>query len=268
VEKKYHVPKNSYMPVKYTSAEEAVKEIKGGNRVFVHGSAATPLHLLKALFERKSELKNVELICITTLGDGVFDVADFGKSFFINSLFVSENRREIVNSNDGCYVPVFLSEIPLLFKKGILPVDIALIHVSPPDKHGYCSLGTSVDVAVSAIQNAHYTEMFSDGILPLIEKGIINNKFKNKHSGKIATSFAVGSRKLYDFIDDNPEVNFLTIDYVNDPRIISSNPEFGVANLFGKNLKQRTVALVGIAHPKHRENLNHEIFKRFGGLLV
>jgi acyl-CoA hydrolase len=270
------------MPVKYTSAEKAVKEIKSGNRVFVHGSAATPLHLLRALFERKNELKNVELVCITTLGDGIFDIPDFGKSFFINSLFVSENTREIVNSNDGCYVPVFLSEIPLLFKKNILPVDVALIHVSPPDKHGYCSLGTSVDVTVSAIQNAHYviaqvnpqmprthgdgiihigeinalveinellpevnyntktnadfikigqfcaeliedrstlqmgiggipnavlsclqnhkdlgihTEMFSDGILPLIEKGIINNKFKNKHGGKIVTSFALGSRK-------------------------------------------------------------------------
>ncbi len=420
---------------KYMSAAGAVKEVKSGNRVFVHGSAATPLHLLKALVERQKELSNVELVSITTLGDGIFDTPDFGKSFFINSLFVSENVRDVVNSSNGGYVPVFLSEIPLLFKKGILPIDVAMIHVSTPDKHGYCSLGTSVDVTVSAIQNARYviaqvntqmprthgdgiihldqinalvevdepilevsyesksnpdfikigkycaeliedgstlqmgiggipnavlsclhnhkdlgihSEMFSDGIIPLVEKGIITNKYKIKNPGKIVTSFAVGTRKLYDFVDDNPQVNFLTIDYVNDPRIISANPrvaavnsaleidltgqicadsigtyqysgvggqvdfmrgatlseggkpiiamnsttkngaskivpflkngagvvstrahvhyvvtEFGVAYLFGKNLKQRAHALAAIAHPNHREWLDKEIHTRF-----
>lgn len=424
----------------YTSANEAVKEVKSGDRVFIHGSAATPLHLLKALFKRKNDLRNVELLSITTLGEGIFDEPDFGKSFFMNSLFVSENVRGIVNSQDGSYVPVFLSEIHLLFKKGILPIDVALVHVSAPDKHGYCSLGTSVDIARSAINHAKYviaqvnrqmprthgdgivhvseinalveidepllevcyddkqnedfarigkfcaeliedrsvlqmgigaipnavlsclhnhkdlgihTEMFSDGVIPLVEKGIITNKYKVMQPGKIVTSFAIGTKKLYDFVDDNPLVVFLRIDYVNNTRVISANPkaigvnsaleidltgqvcadsigtyqysgvggqidfmrgaalseggkpiialnsttksgaskivpflkngagvvstrahvhyvvtEFGVVNLFGKNLKQRAIALASIAHPSHKEWLDKEIFTRFGGVGV
>lgn len=420
----------------YQAASEAVKEIKSGHRVFVHGSAATPLHLLKALFKRKDELTNVELVCISTLGDAGFDQKDFGKSFFINSLFVSENIREVVNSEHGDYIPVFLSEINQLFDKGILPLDIALIHVSPPDSHGYCSLGTSIDIARSAIRNAKYiiaqvnkqmprthgdgmvhintinafveidealpevsyqnkingnaltigkycaeliedrstlqmgigaipdavlsclhnhkdlgihTEMFSDGVIPLVEKGIVTNKYKNKHRGKIVTGFVIGTKKLYDFVNDNSSVAFLDSDYVNDTKVIRTNPkavainsaleidltgqicadsigfyqysgvggqmdfmrgaalsdggkpiiamnsmtktgeskivpflktgagivttrahvhyvvtEFGVAYLFGKNLKQRADALVSIAHPSHQEALEKAIFQRFG----
>ena len=420
----------------YQSAFEAVQAIQSGSRVFIHGSAATPLHLLKATFGRRSELKKVELISISTLGDKVFDITGFGENFFFNSLFVSENVRGIVNGNNGDYIPVFLSEIHQLFEKGILPIDVALIHVSPPDKHGFCSLGTSVDIARSAIKHSKHviaqvnkqmprthgdsiihidrinslveideplpevdyhqksnaeaqkigaycaeliedrstlqlgivaipdavlsclhnhkdlgvhTEMFSDGILPLVEKGIITNNYKNKHPGKIVTSFVIGTRKLYDFIDDNPLVAFLDIAYVNDTRVIRSNPkavsvnsaieidltgqvcadsigsyqysgvggqmdfmrgsalsengkpiialnsmtkngeskivpflkqgagvvttrahvhyvitEYGSAYLFGKNLKQRAIALMNIAHPVHREWLEKEISKRFG----
>lgn len=421
----------------YITAEQAVQNIKSGQKVFVHGSAATPSILLKALFKRNTELRNVELISITTLGSDIFKIADFGQSFFMNSLFVSQNVREIVNSESGDYVPVFLSEIPQLFNKGILPLDVALIHVSPPDKHGFCSLGTSVDITRSAVKNAKYiiaqvndqmprshgdgiihireinamvhvneplpevnysnrldevsriigkycaeliedgstlqmgiggipdavfsclgghkdlgihTEMFSDGLVPLVEKGVITNKFKKKHRGKIVTSFAVGTRKLYDFVDDNPQVVFLEIDYVNDTKVIRANPkavsinsaieidltgqvcsdsigayqysgvggqidfmrgaalsdggkpiialssttskgqskivpflkegagvvttrahmhyvvtEYGVAYLFGKNMRQRAMALVNIAHPVHREWLEKEVIKRFGG---
>ncbi len=424
------------MKINYQIAEEVVKAVHSSNRVFVHGSAATPIHLLKALFKRSAELKNVELVSISTLGDGLFNQPDFEKSFFINSFFVSENVRKIVNSEHGDYIPIFLSEINQLFEKGILPLDIALIHVSPPDKHGFCSLGTSVDIARSAVKHAKHviaqvnlqmprthgdgiihiseinslveineplpevsykdkitdttlaigrycaeliedsaalqmgigaipdavlsclhnhknlgihTEMFSDGIIPLVEKGIITNKYKNKHRGKIVTGFAIGTKKLYDFIDDNPQVVFLDIDYVNDTKVIRANPkvvavnsaieiditgqvcadsigiyqysgvggqmdfmrgaalseggkpiialtstttkgeskivpylksgagvvstrahvhyvvtEYGVAYLFGKNLKQRAMALVKIAHPLHREWLEKEIFKRFG----
>lgn len=424
------------MAIKYQSAEDAVKFIQSGHRVFVHGSAATPLNLLKALLERSGELKNIELVSITTLGDNVFNHPDFGKSFFINSLFVSQNVRAIVNSDFGDYIPVFLSEIPLLFEKNILPLDIALIHVSPPDKHGFCSLGTSVDIARSAVKYAKHiiaqvntqmprthgdgiihiseihtlvqvnealpeisyssrmdectmtigrycagliedgstlqmgigaipdavlscltnhkdlgihTEMFSDGVIPLVESGVINNKYKKKHRGKIVTGFAIGTRKLYDFVDDNPQVVFLEIDYVNDTKIIRTNPkavainsaieidltgqvcsdsigtyqysgvggqidfmrgaalseggkpiialasttkngeskivpflkegagvvttrahvhyvvtEYGVAYLFGKNLRQRAMALIGISHPAHREWLEKEVIKRFG----
>ncbi|HEY1061708.1 MAG TPA: acetyl-CoA hydrolase/transferase C-terminal domain-containing protein [Daejeonella sp.] len=423
------------MVVNYSTAENAVKEIKSGQRVFVHGSASTPTSLLRALFKRSAELKDVELVSITTLGDDLFNNPDFGASFFMNSLFVSQNVRQIVNGTNGDYIPVFLSEIPILFDKGILALDVALIHVSEPDKHGFCSLGTSVDIARSAVKNAKYiiaqvnkqmprthgdgiihiseintlvsvdealpevnygnrvdetamtigrfcaeliedrstlqmgigaipdavlsclkdhkdlgihTEMFSDGVIPLVETGVITNKFKKKHRGKIVTGFAIGTRNLYDFVDDNPQVVFLEIDYVNDTKVIRSNPkavsinsaieidltgqvcadsigtyqysgvggqidfmrgaalseggkpiiampsttktgeskivpflkegagvvttrahvhyvvtEYGVAYLFGKNLRQRAMALIAIAHPIHREWLEKEVIKRF-----
>jgi len=405
-------------------------------RVFIQGSAATPGTLLKALYNRRKELNNVELISLSTYGGEIFSKSDFGDSFFLNSLFVSANVRHLVNSDSGDYIPVFLSEIPRLFESGVLPIDVALINVSPPDKHGYCSLGTSVDIVRSAIQKAEHviaqvnsrmprthgdsimhvstfdtlvnvddelpevsyaskvdedalkigqlcaeliedgstlqmgighipdavlaslgqhrdlgihTEMFSDGLLPLIEKGIITNKFKVKHRGKIVTSFVVGTRKLYDFVDDNPMVSFLDIDYVNDTKVIRANPkaisinsaieiditgqvcsdsigtyqfsgvggqidfmrgaalseggkpiiaiesrtndgiskivpvlkegagvvttrahihyvvtEYGVADLFGKNLSERAYELMNIAHPDDREMLDKAIFKRFG----
>lgn len=424
------------MDIKYQSAEEAIENVKNGHRVFIHGSAATPITLLKALIARSGELKDVELVSISTLGENIFDHPDFAKSFKINALFVSQNVRSIVNSDSGDYIPIFLSEIPLLFDKNILTLDVALIHVSPPDKHGFCSLGTSVDIARSAVKHAKHiiaqvnsqmprtlgdgiihineihslvqvndplpevsysswmdettmkigrncaeliedgstlqmgigaipdsvlsfltnhkdlgihTEMFSDGIIPLVEHGIITNKFKKKHRGKIATGFVIGTRKLYDFIDDNPQVVFLEIDYVNDTKIIRSNPkavainsaieidltgqvcsdsigtyqysgvggqidfmrgaalsdggkpiialasttkngqskivpflkegagvvttrahvhyvvtEYGITNLFGKNLRQRAEALINIAHPAHREWLEKEVIKRYG----
>lgn len=298
--------------MKYTSASEAVSVVKSNDRVFLQGGAATPNILIKALFERKAELQKVELISITTMSKGLFNNDELAGSFFVNSLFVSDHVREMVNTGHGGYVPVFLSEIPLLFRNNILPIDVAFIHVSPPDKHGFCSLGTSVDIVRSAIGNAKlviaqvnkqmprtmgdsllsvadidmlvetnealpevdysqkldeeslaigrhiaeliedgstlqmgigaipdavlrclnnykdlgiHTEMFSDGVIPLVKNGVITNKYKLKHRGKIVTGFVVGTRQLYDFVDDNPQVIFLDIDYVNDTRIIRSNPK-------------------------------------------
>jgi acyl-CoA hydrolase len=295
----------------YTAASEALQVVKSGQRVFIQGSAATPLHLVRALTARAPELRDVELVSISTFGDDLFSDPSLGESFFFNSLFVSGNVRRWVNGPHGDYVPVFLSEIPRLFDKGLLPVDVALIHVSPPDKHGFCSLGVSVDIVRSALRSAkhiiaqvnpqmprtlgdgivHYTqidtlvevnealpevnysaelfletlaigrhcagliddrsclqmgigsipdavlsclhghkdlgihtEMFSDGILPLVESGVITNQYKKKHLGKIVTGFAAGSRKLYDFVHDNPQVAFLDIDYVNDTAVIRANP--------------------------------------------
>src|SRR5450432_253927 len=138
------------------SAEDAVKIIQSGNRVFIHGSAATPLHILEALQKRHAELSNVELVSITTLGNINFNDPVYRNSFFINSLFVSENTRAVVNSDHGDYVPIFLSQIPQLFKKNILPLDVAIVQVSPPDAHGYCSLGTSVDIARAAVDTAKH----------------------------------------------------------------------------------------------------------------
>src|SRR5688572_28554184 len=117
--------------VNYISAEEAVRKIESGNRVFLHGSAATPIHIIEALLKRHKELKDVELVSISTLGDLPFNDPEYRKSFFFNSLFVSGNNRAVVNSEFGVYVPVFLSQIPELFKRQKLPLDVAIVHLSP-----------------------------------------------------------------------------------------------------------------------------------------
>ena len=142
------------MNEQYITAAQAAQFIKCGDRVFLHGSAATPIHIIKALLQRHKELENVELVSITTLGDIDFNRVEYQGSFFFNSLFVSANTRAVANSSFGDYVPIFLSQIPQLFRKNILPLDVAIIQVSPPDKHGYCTLGTSVDIARAAVDTA------------------------------------------------------------------------------------------------------------------
>ena len=303
--------------IEYSSAKEAVKIVKSGNRVFIHGSAATPVHLVKELQNRHDELENIELISITNLGDINFDKPEYRKSFFFNSLFVSANTRSVVNSSDGDYVPVFLSQIPQLFRKNILPIDVALIQVSPPDAHGYCTLGTSVDIAKAAVETSKiiiaqvnpkmprthgdgflhikkihslvwhetdlpevdysskatdamikigknvaaliddgatlqmgigsipdqvlqnlqdhknlgiHTEMLSDGIIPLLEKGIINNSLKKLNVGRSVTGFMAGTKKLYDFVNDNPSIRVMDIAYVNDTSVIRQNPKATAIN--------------------------------------
>jgi acyl-CoA hydrolase len=310
--RKYTEYSNGYLP-----AHLAVHLIKSGDRVFVHGSAATPVYLVNTMLERYRELQDVELVCITTLGDVAFDRPELKDSFFVNSLFVSANTRAVANSDQGDYVPVFLSQIPQLFYKNILPIDVALIQVSPPDQHGYCSLGTSVDIARAAVDTAQvviaqvnprmprthgdgfvhvknisamvwhetplyevdysakvndavvqighnvaslvedgatlqmgignipdqvlqnlvhhkdlgiHTEMFSDGIIPLIQKGVINNSRKRINIGTSVTSFIVGTQKLYDFVNDNPAISVLDIGIVNDTSIIRQNPKVTAIN--------------------------------------
>lgn len=420
--------------INYVSGEEAVKLIKPGNRVYIHGGASTPQFLLQKLVDRAGDLWDVELVSISTQGDAPYADKKYKQNFKINSLFVSQNIREAVNDGRGDYVPVFLSEIPNLFRRNILPLDVAMVQVSVPDKHGYCSLGPSVDCALSAIKAAKvviaqvnprmprthgdgivrvssfnavvnashelpevyladipdlsmrigefcasivengatiqtgigtipeaalaclgnhkglgvHSEMISDGIIPLIEKGVVTNEFKRKHRGKTVTSFVLGTRKLYDFVDDNPSIAVLAIDYVNDTAVIRTNPnvtainsaievdltgqvcsdsigmyhysgvggqmdfmrgaalseggrpiialpsttatgisrivpflkpgagvvttrahahyivtEYGIAYLYGKNMRQRAKALIEIAHPNHREALEKAAFDRF-----
>lgn len=423
------------MSVQYTSAEEAVALVKSGDRVFIHGSAATPLHMVDTLLSRAGEINNVELVAISMLGQIDWRRPGVTDSFFLNSLFVSANAREWVNSAYGDYVPVFLSEIPHLFKDGVLPLDVAIVSVSPPDKHGYCTLGTSVDAAWTAVRTAKkviaqvnpkmprslgdtqvhvsalaamvwheaalpevdyackmdpasekigehvaaliedgstlqmgigcipdavlrclhshkglgiHTEMFSDGVIPLVQSGVITNEHKKIRPGKLVSTFAIGTQKLYGFIDDNPNISFLDVAYVNDTAIIRKNPkvvainsaleidltgqvcadslgtyqysgiggqmdfmrgaslspggkpiialpsvtskgisritpmlkpgagvvttrghvhyvvtEYGVVNLYGKNLEQRARLLISIAHPDHREELEKAMRQRF-----
>ncbi len=423
------------LPVSYTRADDALQIIKSGDRVFVHGSAQTPTHMLQTLAGHADRLRDVELVFISVLGDVFVNKPGMEEAFHINALFVSAPIRKDVNEGRADYVPVFLSEIPELFKRNVLPIDVALIQVSPPDKHGYCSMGVSVDVARSAVNTARkviaqvnpnvprthgdglihtkrfsamvyneeplheasfgsrvgpeeekigeyiagliedrstlqmgigaipdavlrclsnhkdlgvHTEMLSDGIIDLFDNDIVTNKYKAIHPNKIVTGFALGSRRLYDYIDDNPAFTFLDIDYVNDPHVIRRNPkvvainsaievdltgqicsdsigtfqysgvggqmdflrgaalspggkpiialpsrttkglprivpflhqgagvvatrahahyivtEYGVAYLYGKNLRQRAKALIQIAHPDDREMLEKASRERF-----
>lgn len=301
----------------YVSAQEALDCVKSGNRVFIHGSAATPVSLVKTLLGMHAQLRDVELVSITNLGDIDFCHPSFAGSFYFNSLFVSANTRAVVNSSAGDYVPIFLSQIPQLFRRNILPIDVALIQVSPPDSHGYCSLGTSVDIAKAAVEMARFviaqvnprmprthgdgflhqskinsmvweeaelpelnysskvspaiveigknvasliddgaalqmgigsipdqvlqnlfnhknlgihTEMLSDGVIPLLEKGIITNQLKKLNVGRTVTGFMAGTRKLYDFVNDNPQIRVMDIAYVNDTSVIRQNPSATAIN--------------------------------------
>ncbi|MEO5642612.1 MAG: acetyl-CoA hydrolase/transferase C-terminal domain-containing protein [Bacteroidia bacterium] len=417
------------------SAQQAVSTIKSGDRIFIHGGAATPHILLNALAERKDELENVETVHLHLEGDLALLRPGCEKAFHPNAIFIGANMRKAVNEGRAQYIPVFLSEAPSLFRKNILPLDAALVTVSPPDEHGWCSLGVSVDIAKAAVDCAEkviaiinknfprtlgdgiihvsrfdaivesneaipesmmskpdeteltigekiaglvddgatlqmgiggipdatlkflsshknlgiHTEMFSDGLLPLIECGAVNNSLKAKHRGKTVTGFVLGSRKLYDFVHNNPSVLFLDIAYVNDTDVIRKNPkvtainsaleidlsgqvcadsigykiysgvggqmdfirgaslsqegkpiiamksttskgeskivpmlkpgagvvttrahvhyivtEYGVAYLYGKNLAQRTKALIQIAHPAHRAMLEEQGYVMYG----
>lgn len=302
--------------MKLTSASEAVKAIESHKRVFVQGAAMTPQVLVKALCENSEGLKNVELLHLHTEGEAPYAQAEYRDRFKVNALFTGANVRQAVNGDNGDYIPVFLSEIHLLFRKDSLPIDVAFIQVSPPDKHGYCSLGTSVDVTLAAIESAKtiiaqinpqvprshgdgivhidkidlgvetdtpiyssalpqpteverkigehvaglvedgatlqmgigaipnvvlsnltnhkglgiHTEMFSDGILPLIEKGVITGEHKKVKPGKIVSCFAMGSPELYRFIDDNPIVHLKEAAYTNDTAIIRRNPKVTAIN--------------------------------------
>ncbi|MFT3903516.1 MAG: acetyl-CoA hydrolase/transferase C-terminal domain-containing protein [Niabella sp.] len=140
----------------YVSAEDALSVIQSNHRVFFHGSAATPLYMFHELAKQADRLRNVEIVSITLQGDVEIAKPQYQDSFYINSLFVSEPVRENVNSGRGDYIPLFLSDISDVFRSDVLPLDVAVVQVSPPDKHGYCSLGTSVDIARSAVDHARF----------------------------------------------------------------------------------------------------------------
>ena len=419
----------------YVSADEAVSVVASGHRVFIHSVAAAPRLLIEALVRRAPELRGVELVHLHTEGAAPYAEPQYAESFRVNALFVGANVRKALAEGRADYTPIFLSEVPSLFRRNILPLDVALVHVSPPDRHGFCSLGVSVDVTRAAVQKARYviaqvnprmprthgdalihkdafhamvecheelpvvesrppneieqqigrhvasliedgatlqmgigaipdatlsalvhhkrlgihTEMFSNGLMELVERGNVTGEEKKVHPGKIVAGFVMGNRKLYDFIDDNPLIAMLDIAYVNDTTVIRRNPkvtainsaieidltgqvcadsigmmqysgvggqmdfirgaslsedgkpiialpsttnkgisrivtslkegagvvttrahvhyvvtEYGVASLYGKNMRQRAKELIGLAHPDHREQLEREAHKRFG----
>ena len=421
--------------IHFVSPQEALSCIHSGDTVFIHGSAQTPVGIMPYLAERKNELEHVQLVFISLYGDIILDRPEYDDAFDLNAMFVSGSVRNAVAEGRADYIPVFLSEIPLLFQRDIIPLDVAIVQVSPPDKHGYCSLGVSVDIARTAVNKARHviavinpnvprthgdslihsirfdsmvwmdeplqevtfgdkvgeeelaigkhiagliedgstlqmgigaipdavlrfltnhknlgahTEMFSDGLIPLFESDVINNRYKVIEPNRTVTGFEEKKKKLYDYVDDNPAFAFLDIDFVNDPAVISRNPkvvainscievdltgqvvsdsigtrqysgvggqmdfirgaamcpegkpiialssrtkkgqsrivntlkagagvvttrahvhyvvtEYGVAYLFGKNLRQRAKALINISHPDDREELHQACFERF-----
>ncbi len=307
---------------KTVSAAEAVKNIKSGDKIIVQPGCAVPLALINALVERKDELENIELIHILTVGELPYLQPGMEKHFRHNALFIGSNARKAVNEGRTDFTPIFLSEIPRLFIEGIIKIDVAFIHVSPPDEHGFCSYGVDVgnikntatqakiiiaqvnrnmprtlgdsfihinkinyivekdddikelpqgsrekdqkaeevyekigktiaeliedgstlQLGIGAIPDAvlHYlndkkalgihTEMFSDGIIDLVQNGIITNELKTLHTGKIVAGFVLGTRRLYDFIDNNPLIEFHPQEYVNDPFIIAKNAKMVAIN--------------------------------------
>jgi len=415
---------------KLTSAEDAASVIKSGDRVYISGNAATPYFLMRTLASRKEELRDVELVHVLLLGDDPLAKPEMEGHFRHNSLFVGSADRKAINEGRGDYVPVFLHLIPDLFYSGIMPLDVALLHVSPPDEHGFMSLGVEVlaskaaaekakiviaqvndkmprvlgdsflhvsrfhklvemseplpelprspmsdvermigkhiadlieegstlqlgiggipDAVLAALNNRHdlgiHTEMVSDGVMKAIEAGIVTGAKKTFHPYKAIITFALGSTRLYEFIDNNPLFEAHPSDYVNHPFNVAKNDnmvainsaievditgqvcsdsigtqiysgfggqvdfirgaasskggkpiialpstakngemtrivpflqkgagvvttrgdvryvvtEFGVAYLYGKNLQERTKALINIAHPKFRADLIRE----------
>ena len=420
---------------RYVSHEEALQHVQSNQRLFVHGSAVTPTAMMRGLAEQKGRLHGVELVFISVFGPMYVDQPGMEAHFHLNSMFVSGSIREAVDAGRADFIPVFLSEIPELFKRRVLALDGAIVQVSPPDRNGFCSLGPSVDVARSAVDHAGYivaqvnprvprthgdgmlhmsrfaamtwheeelhetdfsgdagdaerrigaivsgmiedrstlqvgtgsipdavlreltghtdlgvhTELFSDGLIDLCEKGVVTNRYKAIHPNKTVTGLAVGSRRLFDYVDDNPAFAFLDIDYVNEPSVIGRNPrvvaingaievdltgqvcadsigtrqysgiggqmdfmrgatlseggkpiivltsrtkhgiprivaslrpgagvvttrghvhcivtEYGCAEMFGRNLRQRARSLIEVAHPDDREALHQSCFERF-----
>jgi acyl-CoA hydrolase len=417
---------------KAVTAEEALKIVKSNDKIYLQAAAAVPSVLIEALANRHEELRNVEICQLHTEGEAPYANPEYSESFHVNSFFIGRNVRHTLKAGNGSYTPVFLSEVPLLFKRNIIDINVALIHVSVPDQHGYCSLGVSVEATLAAIDNADHviaqinkhmprtfgdgiihvteidafvevdvplpafpvseptavetkigdyiaeliedrstlqmgignipnavltrlhnhrdlglhTEMFSDGVIDLILKDVINGNYKGIDPGRALATFLMGSQRLYDYVDDNPFVELRSSDYVNDVSTIKMNPrmvainsavevdvtgqicadsigskmysgvggqmdfirgaslseggkaiialpsvtkhgisrivpalkpgagvvttrahvhyvvtEYGVANLYGKTIKQRVKALVEIAHPDHRESIDKAYFE-------
>ena len=294
---------------KLVSADDAVRQIHSGWRVFVGSGCAEPQTLVAALCRNAARMHDLELIHLLTLGTADYVDARYAGHFRHNAFFIGDNVRRAVSEGRADYTPIFLSEIPALIRQGQRGNQVALLQLSPPDRHGYCSMGVSVDIQRAALERAQlviaeinprmprtrgatevhleridylveadgpvlelpaeepdeatqqvayhvsrlvengsclqlgigslpktvlrflgdkrnlgiHTEVFGDGVLPLIENGNITNRLKAVHPGRTVTSFVMGSRALYDFVDENPSVYFLPSDFVNDPRVIARN---------------------------------------------
>jgi len=322
--RKKNLPANLYniYSRKLTTSDEAVKKIKSGDNIVIQPGCAVPLELVRAMVRRKDELENVTIYHILIVGELPYVNPGMEKHFKHKAFFTGANVRKAVHEGRAEFIPIFLSEVPLLFKRNIIPVDIALLNVSPPDEHGFCSYGVDVGTIKTAAEKAKiviaqinsemprslgdsfihinkihhivehteaiselpqvdpntseemmkiydaigkntaeliengstlqmgigaipdsvmkylhdrknlgiHTEMFSDGIVNLVEEGIINGEEKTIHPGKIIVGFVLGTKRVFKFIDNNPVIEFHPQEYVNDPFIISQNKKMVAIN--------------------------------------
>ncbi len=297
---------------KVTTAAQAVESIKSGNRIFLTGNCSVPQELLAALVDRAPEIYDVEICQALTIGEKVaYTAPELGRHLRVNTMFISHQTRKAVNEGRADFTPVLLSEFTMLFKNGHLPLDAALVHLSPPDEHGFCSYGVEVGLTKAPAESARiiiaevnqqmprtlgdafihvsklthivpvdyplaelkmagegdgelanriagyiadlipdgatmqtgigaipdavlgflkdkkdlgiHTELFSDGVIDLIDEGVINNARKTLHPGKVVAGFIIGTKRLYDYVDDNPIVELHRTEYVNDPFVIAQN---------------------------------------------
>ncbi|MFH0917382.1 MAG: GNAT family N-acetyltransferase [bacterium] len=298
------------------TAEEAVAAVRPGQRVFVGTGGAQPLQLVRALVARHSELADTQVIHALTLGEAPYAFKNLSDHFSVNTFFVADNVRNIIQEGYGDYTPIFLYDVPQLFESGQMPLDVALIQITPPDEQGRCSLGISVDIVKSAAQNASlviaqvnpqmprtmgdsfisvfdldilvpvdeplvelslpelndttraigeniaslvddgstiemgigriphavleflkdkkdlgiHSEMITDGVIDMIEAGVVTGAQKHTDRGKVVTSFAIGTRRLYDYVDDNPLFSFNPTEYVNDSFVIGQQHKMVAIN--------------------------------------
>jgi acetyl-CoA hydrolase len=303
---------------KVVSAAEAVKAVKSGDRIFLTGNCSVPSQILSALVDRAHELKDVEINQALTVGSADYVSPEMEGHLRVNTMFISHNTREAVQAGRADFTPVLLSEFPLLFKNKVLPVNVAFVHLSPPDPHGFCSFGVEVGLSKSPAESAEiiiaevneqmprtlgdsfihvsaldyivpvdyplpelamgegkpsekvekiaefiadlipdeatmqmgigaipdavlkhlfdkkdlgiHTELFSDGVIELVESGVLTNAKKTLHPGKIIAGFILGTKRLYDWVHNNPLIEFLRTEYVNDPFVVSQNHRMVAVN--------------------------------------
>ena len=309
---------NKLYQSRVTAPEQAVKVIKSGDRIFLTGNVSVPQKVLKALVDYAPKLQNVEICQALTVGPADYVSASMEGHLRVNTMFISKNVRKAVQEGRADFTPILLSEFPLLFKLGILPIDVALIHVSPPDEHGFCSLGVEVGLTKSPAEAAKmiiaevndqmprtlgdsfihvsrldhivpvnypiselpmsekggsevsvkiamtiaelipdgatmqmgiggipdavlkylrnkrdlgvHSELFSDGVIDLVESGVLTNARKTLHPGKIVAGFMLGTHRLYDWADDNPLIELHRTEYINDPFVIAQNDRMVAIN--------------------------------------
>jgi 4-hydroxybutyrate CoA-transferase len=309
---------NSIYQSRITTAEDAVQIIKSGMRIFLTGNVSVPQKALAALVDYAPNLRDVEICQALTIGSADYVTPGMEEHMRVNTLFISHNVRKAVQEGRADFTPVLLSEFPLLFKRGVLPLDVAIIHVSPPDEHGFCSLGVEVGLTKSPAESAKiiiaevnqqmprtlgdsfihvsrlhhiipvnypipemamadegnsavvekiagfiaelipdgatmqlgigaipdavlkylrnkkdlgvHSELFSDGVIDLVNEGVLTNARKTLHPGKIIAGFMLGTRNLYNWADDNPLIEFHRTEYVNDPFVIAQNERMVAIN--------------------------------------